>query len=307
MTPVLSTKRAARAAVLAIAFAAFTSPLSAQRPRYTLQDLNAGDNMSSTAVAINDNGDVAGWVEINRSTRAARTRFGRPFEIVRALEHVMSSASDINAAGDLAGSMLTSADPWTFVAMTYSDSAGVWGPGSLGGSSHGVGINRSGQVAGWSQYQWGSNNHAFIWTPGQGIFDLGAGGFGSSYATGINDLGQVAGHLEASGGRWHAFRFTPGYGVQDLGTPADANTFAAGINASGQIVGRLDRFGASTHAFRYTDVTGFQNLHTCRGDRAPHPTSTTRATWSAICSPRERRRHVRFSTPTRRAWSTSTR
>lgn len=236
--------------------------LSAQSSRYVVQDLGQVDGSSSIAVAINDSGVVAGYIETPlRDTRAARAVAGGVFEYVPGLDAVTSSASDVNVFGDLTGLMLVSANPWTLHAIRYTDAGGVEDLGSFGGNSFGVGINRSGQVAGWSFEGSVFSTRAFVATPGQGLLDLGTLGGASSFAGGINDAGQVAGHSEATGGRWHAFRYTPGLGLLDLGTPADANSYGFGINASGEVVGRLSTT-SSTHAFRYSDGVGLQDLHT---------------------------------------------
>lgn len=236
--------------------------LSAQSSRYVVQDLGQIDGSSSIAVAINDAGVVAGYIETPlRDTRAARAVDGRTFEYVPGLEAVTSSASDVNVFGDLAGIALVSTSPWTLHAIRYTDAGGVEDLGSFGGNSFGVGINRSGQVAGWSFAGSVFSTRAFVATPGQWLQDLGTLGGASSFASGINDAGQVAGHSETTGGRWHAFRYTPGLGLLDLGTPTDASSFAFGINVSGQVVGRLSTT-SSTHAFRYTHGVGIEDLHT---------------------------------------------
>jgi probable HAF family extracellular repeat protein len=236
---------------------------AAQSSQYIVQDLGQIDGSSSIAVAINDAGVVAGYIETPlRDTRAARA-VGGTFQYVPGLEAMTSSASDVNIFGDLAGIALVSASPWTLHAIRYTDAGGVEDLGSFGGNSFGTGINRSGQVAGWSFAGSVFSTRAFVATPGQWLQDLGAlsGPSASSFASGINDAGQVAGHSETTGGRWHAFRYTPGLGLLDLGTPADANSYANGINASGQVVGRVSTT-SSTHAFRYTDGVGLQDLHT---------------------------------------------
>ena len=254
--------RTVRTLISTIACVGMTSVVHAQQTRYAIQDLSPGDGSASGAVAINDAGVDAGRIEISRASRAARARAGRPLELVPGLELLFSSTSDVNAAGDLTGFVQTPNDPSTVQAMRYTEAGGAEALGSLGGSSYGVGINRWGQVAGWSYAGSVFYLRAFLATPGQGLQDLGTLGGSTSFATGINDAGQVAGHSEATGGRWHAFRFTPGQGMRDLGTPADIFMSAGGINAAGQVVGRMDRSGTPTHAFRYTDGIGLEDLHT---------------------------------------------
>ncbi|HET9386342.1 MAG TPA: hypothetical protein VFO67_14435 [Gemmatimonadales bacterium] len=242
--------------------------LSAQSSRYVVQDLGQIDGSSSIAVAINDSGVVAGYVETPlRDTRAARAVDGRTFEYVPGLEAVTSSASDVNVFGDLAGIALVSTSSWTLHAIRCTDAGGVEDLGSFGGNSFGVGINRSGQVAGWSFAGSVFSTRAFVATPGQWLLDLGTLGGASSFASGINDAGQVAGHSETMGGRWHAFRYTPGLGLLDLGTPTDADSYGFGINASSQVVGRLST-SFSTHAFRYTEGVGIQDLHTVSASKS---------------------------------------
>jgi probable HAF family extracellular repeat protein len=250
-----------------ICFAAFlgvTSTLQAQSSRYILQDLTPTDGSSSTAAAINEAGLVVGRIEnpVTRVARAARSRDGRPFELIPGLDLAFSETTGVNGSGDLTGFVQTPTDPWTLQAIRYTDCCGLELLGSLGGSSHGYGINRWGQVAGWSYAGSVFNIRAFVATPGEPMRDLGTLGGFSSFASSINDAGQIAGHAETGTGRWHAFRYTPGVGMQDLGTPADIFMFAGGINAAGQVVGRMDRSGIATHAFRYTDGIGLQDLHT---------------------------------------------
>jgi probable HAF family extracellular repeat protein len=253
-----------RTALFVIAFLGLTSTLHAQSSRYILHDLTPTDGGSSTAAAINEAGLVVGRTEnpVTRLAHAARSRDGRPFELIPGLDLAFSDTTGVNGSGDLTGFVQTPTDPSTLQAIRYTDCCGLELLGSLGGSSHGYGINRWGEVAGYSYAGSVFNIRAFVARPGEPMRDLGTLGGFSSFATSINDAGQVAGHAETGTGRWHAFRYTPGVGMQDLGTPADIFMFAGGINAAGQVVGRMDRSGIATHAFRYTDGVGLQDLHT---------------------------------------------
>src|SRR5688572_28080804 len=234
-----------RTLAFTIACIGVSSTLYAQPARYILHDLNPGDGVSSTAAAINEAGLVVGRTEnpVARVTRAAHSRDGRPFESIPGLDLALSDATGVNSSADLTGFVQTSTDPWTLQAFRYSNATGLELLGSLGGNSYGYGINRWGQVAGWSEAGSVFFLRAFVATPGEPMRDLGTLGGSSSFASSINDAGQVAGHAETGGGRWHAFRYTPGVGMQDLGTPADIFMFAGGINAAGQVVGRMDRTG----------------------------------------------------------------
>jgi probable HAF family extracellular repeat protein len=261
-----STAFIARTLVVATVLAGSASALSAQSTGYTIQDLSPDETSSSSAVAINDDGIIAGSSEASRITRAVHTRSGTPFFWVPGLQFIASAASGVNAGGDLTGYMQVTTDPWRVDAFRYTAAGGVVSLGGLGGDSYGVAINRWGHVVGWSYYGSTSDAHAFLAKPGQSMQDLGTlSGAGSSFAAGINDAGQIALHSQTGEGRWLAFRLTPGWEQQDVGTPPDASTFAAGINASGQVVGRMIRPGVGTRAYRYTDGVGLEDLHTTAG------------------------------------------
>ena len=140
--------------------------------------------------------------------------------------------------------------------------------GNLGGSANpnvlaagnvAFGINDKGQVTGISVLQDGVNSHAFLWTAGTGMLDLGTlPGDNISAGLGINDVGDVAG-ASISGPDplagvpkavvWHNGAIT------DLNTvvPADTPLFlltAFMINDAGQVVG----FGLDLNKF---EVHGF--------------------------------------------------
>lgn len=141
--------------------------------------------------------------------------------------------------------------------------------GTLGGtsldSSVADGINSQGDVVGWSTI--GGLTHAFLWTSGDGMRDLGTLGGRSSAALAINDLRQVVGWAEDAAGRRHAFLWTETTGMRSidridptrpLGTPSEA----AAINNVGQIAGTI--FSPAHSMFRWSP-TGDGDVMTSLG------------------------------------------
>jgi probable HAF family extracellular repeat protein len=120
--------------------------------------------------------------------------------------------------------------------------------GTLGGTGHGTGIqaenlNNHRQVIGFSDLAGDANFHAFLWTKGTGMQDLGTvPGDANSLAIGINDAGQIVGvSLNASFTQYRAF-LRQGQNLIDLNTlvPAGSPLYLATacfINDAGEIVG----------------------------------------------------------------------
>jgi probable HAF family extracellular repeat protein len=130
--------------------------------------------------------------------------------------------------------------------------------------SGGAGINRAGDVTGWSPLPDGSSR-AFIYSGGvMRALDTFSGG-GDGYGNAINDLGQVTGSASADRVFQHAFLYTNGT-MLDLGTVRDDNSigdsFGYAINSRGDVTGYYDvalgclcRAWNSFRAFLYTDGT----------------------------------------------------
>ena len=113
--------------------------------------------------------------------------------------------------------------------------------GGLGGGSFAIGVNSSGQVAGYS-YDTDGNVHAVVWNGTTPTVLNNLGLFVGSAANGINDSGQVAGTLDnpSDFNQQNAVVWNGTTPTVLKGLPGTAYPYgwaAYGINASGQVVG----------------------------------------------------------------------
>jgi probable HAF family extracellular repeat protein len=142
--------------------------------------------------------------------------------------------------------------------------------------SYGYGVNNSGQAVGISYKDGWQRQHAFLYSTGTGMTDLGTLGGLNSYAYGINDSGQVVGTSQPSAevavlqptgdAYFHAFLYSSGTGMVDLGTLGGWHSAARAINDSGQVVGESYVTGNdAAHAFLYSSDTGMIDLGTLGG------------------------------------------
>jgi len=126
-------------------------------------------------------------------------------------------------------------------------------------------LNSFGQVTGYF-YPSGSvdgDMHAFLYSAGSGVVDLGTLGGSSSRGHAINNSGQVVGESRTSGGAAHAFTYSAAGGMVDLGTPSNIRSMAFSVNDSGQVAGS---YGARfLHAFVHTAAGGMVDLGTLGG------------------------------------------
>jgi probable HAF family extracellular repeat protein len=218
--------RIARRAALLLLCAAATAVGAEPARTWTIEALGAINNDSSTAEAINNRGDVAGWssffdpaVNGNR-THAILWQDGAMLDLGEGI------AFDVNERGTVLGSVAGS----NGIAL-YKD--GAWH--SIGLVGVPLALNRFDDVAGW--YSFGGSARAFAFR--NGVFvDIGTFGGASSAAVDINDRGRVVGYAAVAGdANNHAFLWENGR-MQDLGTLAGGReSRAAAINNHGVVVG----------------------------------------------------------------------
>jgi probable HAF family extracellular repeat protein len=127
---------------------------------------------------------------------------------------------------------------------------------TLGGSytNQGFGINDAGVVVG-SSYLPDNSYHAYLYSSGTALQDLGTLGGNWSVAYGVNNNAAVVGYSPITGNSpVHAFLYSSG-SLQDLGTIGTSTNpcYGRGINNNGDITGYgYTNTGAGPHAFLHT-------------------------------------------------------
>ncbi|MCC6070801.1 hypothetical protein ACFSQU_14785 [Massilia sp. GCM10020059] len=126
-------------------------------------------------------------------------------------------------------------------------------------------INQAGQVVGATPFVAGARPHPFLWTPGQGLLDLGVGLAERGAGTEINEHGVVIGYLFRSFILLHGFIWTRETGLIEIGAgDTMLRTSAYDVNNSGQVVGEI-----GDRPFIWTRNQGFIDLNTVTYNAPP--------------------------------------
>jgi probable HAF family extracellular repeat protein len=252
---------------------------------YSVTDLGSTGGSSTLALQINNSGTAVGYGETLSGDQGAFVSGGGSMQSLAGLPGSTDTyAYGINSSGTIVGVSYINGkahgEIWNG-GSTTDMGAGVYATGIndagvvVGGNGHafamvngtyqdlGVltggnwsaayGVNNAGTVVGYGNIGNGIFR-GFVWTPADGMTQIGTFGGGNSYAMAVNDNGEVVGEASLSSGYAHAFTDVNGV-MTDLGTLGGGSSYAYGINDSGTVVGySWLASGDNPHAF--ADISG---------------------------------------------------
>jgi probable HAF family extracellular repeat protein len=243
----------------------FTSSAFAQG-RYRVTRIPAGQGANSSALGVNNKGEVVGYSFLGEDYQAfVYSTSDHSLTEVGSLGGRINAACAINDAGQVAG--YSEDGNGNLLAFLFSRNQQMASLGTLAGasSSEAFGINNNGEVVGDSQN--GAQAHRPVLFSNGSAKDLGLGGSSEPEALetafAINDAGQIVGRHSAGNNAFHAFVLANG-NTTDFRTLGGANGEALGINKSGVVVGDSDTADGIPHAFVF-DRSALKDLGTLPG------------------------------------------
>jgi probable HAF family extracellular repeat protein len=217
-----------------------------------LTDLGTLGGPYSTAIAINDAGQVAGYSFNGAGALESFLYADGSLTGLGSLGGSYSAAVAINQSGSIAGNSYTDFDS-ELHAYLYANGEMTDLLTLGGGYSWAYGLNDSDMVAGESTRLDGANR-GFIYSGGT-MTEIGTLGGSYSSASAINNAGQVIGLAStANDAEFHAFIYSGG-SLTDLGTLGGGYSTAKAINNLGQVVGESTDANGESHAFIWRDAS----------------------------------------------------
>lgn len=186
---------------------------------------------------------------LNASASEVRYKVTTPFAELNTPQTIVTG---LNSSGNIAGYVYQ--NDGTRRAFSYVNGQLSLLPTFGGVNSVANGINELNQIVGWSGTLDPSVSHAFIYSGGNDLTEIGSLGGRNSVGYGINNLGQIAGYTNTT------LPFDNDYGAliasKDAG-PSLVNlqqhsgraSFAYGINDSGSVVGTILTANGSSQVF----------------------------------------------------------
>jgi probable HAF family extracellular repeat protein len=209
---------------------------------YRLSDLGTLGGRASSALAVNDAGQVVGYAESTMGRRLAFLWSGGRMRALATPAGDESTATDINTGGDVVGTVTTGAGVSRIVLWSRGDRIR-----DLGLRGTPVAINDRGQIAGTACSSSGSC-YSFLWDRGRVTRPPNTAGARCLTAVeGINARGDVVGTTALRQGTawsspYRAALWRRGGGPVDLGAlgatgDAYSASHASAVNDRGQVVG----------------------------------------------------------------------
>ena len=182
------------------------------------------------------------------------------YRVINLAPGLIATIPDINAKGQVAVSMQT---PDGAVGYFYNGTA-LQTIGTLGGGeTFAVDVNDLGQVTGSSTNVIGVE-HAYVWSAGAGMLDIGGVNQGYAEALALNNRGVVTGIAAQSA--LTAFRWSAASGIEDLGALAPGlSSVGLALNDAGLIAGASATVDNRRHAFAWARSTGMVDIDTLNG------------------------------------------
>jgi probable HAF family extracellular repeat protein len=229
-------------------------------------DLQPLTGVNTSANDINDGGEIVGGGDTGFGDfHAYVLSAGTSFDL-GTLGGNESEALAVNRRSQVAGHSRSGGAP-AKRAFLIAEPGTMLDLGTLGGAtSIAHDLNDRGEAVGLAETKTGEPR-AFVWTPADGMRELGTLG-AASMALGINNRGEVV------GGSGHAFLWTARDGMVDLGTLGGRTSCANAVNDTGCIVGasqtgETDPRGLPvTHAFLRTPDGSMLDLGTLGGEHS---------------------------------------
>jgi probable HAF family extracellular repeat protein len=223
-------------------------------------DLGLLNGVASEASAINELGQVTGWVILNHEDGSAQAfLYDGTMHGLGTLGGREAYGLDINNSTQVVG-YSTGTDN---IRRAFLYQNGGMSPlPAPGPRSFGSVINDSGTAAG----RYDDPNgfvRGFIVGPCRCPKDLGTLGGNQTFVFAINNAGQLAGMSESTSGRFHVFRYENGV-IADVGTLGGDFASFGGMNESGWITGYSLTSTGQTRAFLH-DGTTIRDLGTLGG------------------------------------------
>ncbi len=220
----------------------------------SVQNLGTFGGPTSNAHGINDFGVAAGSADVSATNYHPYKSSGGPLSDLGTLNGgAYANAFDINYYGDVVGQAI---DGVTNQRQAYIALSGgpLMGLGTLAGSnslfaSSSYGVNNDDEVVGFSTRA-DFTSHAFSWTFGGGMVDLGSLGGSFSVATRVNDNGDIVGYSTLPGDSLSRGFLDISGVMTPIAGPSGTDSLAMDLNLTDQVVG-LYTANQGTRAFIY--------------------------------------------------------